>query len=84
MTMMGSSLVVVEESRNPAFPEGARLVIYAGWVERGVADSAKMSGMSPMTAVQSPMNMMETTKVGYPLAMAARDGHALVLVLGHV
>ena len=40
--------------------------------------------MSPMTAVQSPMNMMETTKVGYPLAMAARDGHALVLVLGHV
>ena len=57
MTMMGSSLAVVEQSRNPDFPEGARIVIYAGWVERGVADSAKMSGMSqpaPDTAGLSP------------------------------
>ena len=27
---------------------GSRIVIYAGWVELGVADSAKMTGMSMM------------------------------------
>lgn len=36
----------MEESRNAKFPTGSRIIIYAGWVERGVADSAKMSGMS--------------------------------------
>merc|ERR1712002_885988 len=36
ITMIGSSVAEVEESLHPAFPRGATIVTYAGWVERGV------------------------------------------------
>jgi len=34
-TMMGSSVVTVEESKHPGYPKGSRAIVYAGWVERG-------------------------------------------------
>jgi len=43
LTMIGSSLAVVEQSKNSSYPEGSEIIIYAGWVERGVADPTKIS-----------------------------------------
>merc|ERR1719422_1697844 len=40
--MIGSSVAVVEESKNPKFPKGAIIVILAGWVERGIVDPDNM------------------------------------------
>merc|ERR1719259_183807 len=45
--MIGSSVAVVEESKNPKFPKGAIIVILAGWVERGIVDPDNMGKNSP-------------------------------------
>ncbi|XP_023329715.1 prostaglandin reductase 1 isoform X2 [Eurytemora carolleeae] len=37
-TMIGSSVAVVEKSKHKGFPEGAGIVLYAGWVERGIVN----------------------------------------------
>ena len=36
--MIGSSLATIEESKHPGYPEGSDIIIYAGWVERDVAN----------------------------------------------
>merc|ERR1711992_295330 len=45
--MIGSSVEVVEESKNPKFPKGAIIVILAGWVERGIVNPDNMGKNSP-------------------------------------
>merc|ERR1719259_181707 len=45
-TMIGSSVAVIEKSKNPEYPEGSEVVIYAGWVERGVVNPATMLATS--------------------------------------
>lgn len=37
MTMMGSSVAVVEKSKHKDYPEGSEVLIYGGWVERAIA-----------------------------------------------
>merc|ERR1719400_1276455 len=46
-TMIGSSVAVVEETRNPKFTVGQTIIILAGWVERGVVNPDKMGKDSP-------------------------------------
>merc|ERR1719266_3134220 len=46
-TMIGSSVAVVEETRNPKFSVGQTIIILAGWVERGVVNPDKMGRDSP-------------------------------------
>jgi len=38
MTMIGSSVAEVEKSKNKEYPQGSKIVIYGGWVERGVTN----------------------------------------------
>ena len=38
ITMMGSSVAVVEKSKNKDFPEGSEVLIYGGWTERGICN----------------------------------------------
>merc|ERR1719474_1871518 len=45
--MIGSSVAVVEESKNPKYPKGSTIVILAGWVERGIVDPDNMGKNSP-------------------------------------
>lgn len=35
-TVMGSCVSVIEKSKNKDFPEGSKVVVHGGWVERGV------------------------------------------------
>ncbi|TRY70916.1 hypothetical protein TCAL_07525 [Tigriopus californicus] len=42
-TMIGSQVAKVLESRDPQFPVGSRIVLYAGWVETGVTNPSKSS-----------------------------------------
>merc|ERR1711963_354516 len=46
-TMIGSSVAVVEETRNPQFTKGQFIVILAGWVERGIVNPDTMGKDSP-------------------------------------
>merc|ERR1719189_552708 len=46
-TMIGSSVAVVEETRNPKFTVGQTIIILAGGVERGVVNPDKMGKDSP-------------------------------------
>ena len=46
-TMIGSSVVVVEQSKNPKYKVGDILVLVAGWVERGIVNPEKMGKDSP-------------------------------------
>merc|ERR1712215_466986 len=41
-TMIGSSVAVVEDSKHPSYPKGSTIIIYAGWVERGIAKPDEM------------------------------------------
>merc|ERR550519_328223 len=41
-TMIGSSVAVVEESKHSSYPKGSTIIIYAGWVERGIANPDEM------------------------------------------
>jgi len=41
-TMIGSSVAEVEESKHPSYPKGSTIIIYAGWVERGIANPDEM------------------------------------------
>merc|ERR1712142_1270963 len=45
--MIGSSVAVVEESKNSKYPKGATIVIMAGWVERVIVDPDNMGKNSP-------------------------------------
>merc|ERR1719186_1064930 len=38
LTMIGSSVALVEESRNSKYPKGSSVISYAGWVERAVVN----------------------------------------------
>jgi len=42
VTMIGSSVAVVEQSTHPDFPTGTTVIIHAGWVERGVCSPDEM------------------------------------------
>merc|ERR1711892_801189 len=46
-TMIGGSVGVVEQSKNPNFPVGCTIVHTAGWVERGVVNPDGMGKASP-------------------------------------
>ena len=46
-TMIGGSVGVVEQSKNPNFPVGCTIVHTAGWVERGVVNPDAMGKASP-------------------------------------
>jgi len=46
ITMMGSSVAVIEKSKNKEYPEGSEVLIYGGWVERAIANPTKTA--SPM------------------------------------
>merc|ERR550519_1627643 len=41
-TMIGSSVTEVEESKHPSYPKGSTIIIYAGWVERGIVNPDEM------------------------------------------
>lgn len=40
-TMIGSQVAQVLESRDPQFPVGSRIVLYAGWIETGITNPSK-------------------------------------------
>jgi len=42
-TMIGSSVAVVEKSKNPEYPEGAEIVVYGGWVQRAVCNPKNLN-----------------------------------------
>ena len=46
-TMIGSSVAVVEETKNPKFTKGQTIIILAGWVERGIVNPDLMGKDSP-------------------------------------
>merc|ERR1712187_123364 len=45
--MIGSSVATIEESQHPDYPVGADIIIYAGWVERGVASADVKGALGP-------------------------------------
>jgi len=47
LTMIGSSVATIEESRHPDYPVGADIIIYAGWVERGIASGDAQGALGP-------------------------------------
>merc|ERR1712013_695573 len=47
LTMIGSSVATIEESQHPDYPVGAEIIIYAGWVERGVASADVKGALGP-------------------------------------
>jgi len=46
-TMPGSSVAIIEESKHPDFPVGSEIILYAGWVERGVASGEVTGALGP-------------------------------------
>merc|ERR550519_1935467 len=55
-TMIGSSVAMVEESRNSKFPKGSSVISNAGWVERAVVDpESTVGGMMPMCMGAPPL-----------------------------
>ena len=57
LTMIGSSVATIEESRPPDFPVGAHVIIYAGWVERGVASGDEKGVFEPLRLVPNLKNI---------------------------
>jgi len=46
LTMIGSNVAVVEESKDPNFPKGCHVMTSAGWIERAVVNpSGKLGGL---------------------------------------
>merc|ERR1719369_2636738 len=63
-TMMGSSVATVEESKHPGYPVGSDVVIYAGWVERGVATPEVPGLLGPPMIVPKLENIRSSYLLG--------------------
>ena len=50
-TMIGSSVAVVEESKNGKYPKGTHIVILAGWIERGIVNPDAMGKVDICTSI---------------------------------
>merc|ERR1719433_2677154 len=70
-TMIGSSVAVVEETRNPKFTVGQTIIILAGWVERGVVNPEKMGKDSPGNTLGGIMPAPELPGVSLSLLLGA-------------
>merc|ERR1711935_652390 len=46
-TMIGSNVSVVEESKDPNFPQGCHVIATAGWVDRAILNPSSMGKSSP-------------------------------------
>ena len=63
-TMIGSSVATIEESKHPGYPEGSDIIIYAGWVERGVASPDVHGALGPPQIVPKLGNISKTHLLG--------------------
>merc|ERR1719186_2140724 len=55
LTMIGSSVALVEESRNSKYPKGSSVISYAGWVERAVVNPESKMRTMPMCVPAPPL-----------------------------
>merc|ERR1719187_1755501 len=55
LTMIGSSVALVEESRNSKYPKGSSVISYAGWVERAVVNPESKMRTMPMCVAAPPL-----------------------------
>merc|ERR1719219_2838549 len=55
LTMIGSSVALVEESRNSKYPKGSSVISYAGWVERAVVNPESKASKMPMCVPAPPL-----------------------------
>ena len=70
-TMIGSSVAVVEETRNPKFTVGQTIIILAGWVERGVVNPDKMGKDSPGNTLGGIMPAPDLGKLSKSLLLGS-------------
>ena len=70
-TMIGSSVAVVEETRNPKFTVGQTIIILAGWVERGVVNPEKMGKDSPGNTLGGIMPAPDLGKLSKSLLLGS-------------
>merc|ERR1712106_964534 len=64
MTMMGSSVATIEESEHPDYPVGSDVIIYAGWVEKGVASPDMAGPLGPPQIVPKLENISKSHLLG--------------------
>lgn len=55
LTMIGSSVALVEDSRNSKYPKGSSVISYAGWVERAVVNPESKMRTMPMCVPAPPL-----------------------------
>merc|ERR1719348_1108223 len=70
-TMIGSSVAVVEETKNPKFVKGQTIIILAGWVERGIVNPDKMGKDSPGNTLGGIMPAPELGKLSKSLLLGS-------------
>merc|ERR1719500_1441593 len=70
-TMIGSSVAVIEETRNPKFTVGQTIIILAGWVERGVVNPDKMGKDSPGNTLGGIMPAPDLGKLSKSLLLGS-------------
>jgi len=64
MTMMGSSVATIEESKHPKYPVGSVIIIYAGWVEKGVSSPDMAGPLGPPRIVPKLENISKSHLLG--------------------
>ena len=64
VTMPGSCLATVQQSRSPDFPVGSDIILYAGWVERGVASPAVCGVLGPPQVAPQLTNINQSHLLG--------------------
>merc|ERR1719508_193232 len=70
-TMIGGSVGVVEQSKNPNFPVGCTIVHTAGWVERGVVNPDAMGKASPSGKLGGVMKAADMGSLSKSLLLGA-------------
>merc|ERR1719430_3011291 len=70
-TMIGSSVAVVEETKNPKFVKGQTIIILAGWVERGIVNPEKMGKDSPGNTLGGIMPAPDLGKLSKSLLLGS-------------
>merc|ERR1711936_1411437 len=71
LTMMGSSVATIEESKHPGYPVGSEVIIYAGWVERGIATPDVPGLLGPPMIVPK----LENISLSYLLGACGMPGN---------
>jgi len=66
MTMLGSSVVLVQDSKHPDYPTGSRAVIYGGWVEVGKINPDSDSRNIPAPPIEGLSNSLLLGACGMP------------------